>query len=361
LVGLPPDYVGIKVNLGLLYNGSGRFADTVRLLDSLGGLDSYGPAAWIVLGTARLGTGDAAGAVQAMEQAAALAPADPAVLQGLAAARRAALDGAAAQATEALILASPNATLATYDLVGSRLQATAEFARAEAVFRAMTGRFPQEAAAHFRLGTFLAFMTRYAEAATVLGQAAALAPARPDIARARALTASRMGDHEGAVAQAKAMLGLSPQPSIEDRFLLAALREDARDAAGAERDYRAILKEAEFAPAMNNLAAILLNRDEAALALPLAERAAALAPNAGWAQSTHGWTLFRLGQLDRAKGALERAFAAAPEDPTVLYHLAELRAALGETVAARNLVQAALGKGRFVQEDRARALAERLP
>ena len=55
LVGTPPDYVGIKVDLCRLYNAQRAFSKTVKMLEGLITEKYQGPVAHIVLGTAYLG------------------------------------------------------------------------------------------------------------------------------------------------------------------------------------------------------------------------------------------------------------------------------------------------------------------
>lgn len=58
LVGTAPGYVGVKVNLGGLYNRQRRFDDTVKLLEPVVPTSSPNEAARLVLGTAFIGRGE---------------------------------------------------------------------------------------------------------------------------------------------------------------------------------------------------------------------------------------------------------------------------------------------------------------
>ncbi|MGG5890834.1 tetratricopeptide repeat protein [Falsiroseomonas sp. HC035] len=361
LRGTPSGYVGVKLDLAALYNAERRFPDSIALLSGLTGQAAFGVTGWLTLGAAHLGTGDAPRALRAAEEALVLQPAEPTVLQALAVARRASLGSEGAGLHfEDLVLPSPAATLATFDLVGTRLMITGEMGRAEAVFRRMLQRFPNDAAAHFRLGTFLASRTNYQDALPALERAAALDPRRPDIARAQAMAASRTGQPQLAVRHAMRMVALMPETSQVDQFLLASLRHEAGDLRGAESDYRRIINRRSFAPALNNLANILAERAELAEAQRLAEQAVALAPEAGWASSTLGWILLQRGNLPGADRALEHAAQLTPDDPTTLYHLAALRSAQSRSAEARELLQRALTQGRFPKRRQAEALVAQL-
>ncbi|MGK7865246.1 tetratricopeptide repeat protein [Falsiroseomonas sp. E2-1-a4] len=361
ILGTPPGYVGVKLDLATLYNAEQRFAHSIALLSDLTGQAGFDVTGWLLLGAAHLGAGDAPRAQAAAEQALALQPAEPAVLQAFANARRAALGPAGAALTfEDLVLPSPAATLATFDIVGNRLLMTGELDRAEAVFRRMTQRFPNDAGAQFRLGTFLASRTNYQAALPVLERAAALDSRRADIARAQALAASRVGQPQLAVRHAVRMLTLLPSPGPADHFLLGSLRHEAGDLPGAEGDYRRSSRPRAFAPALNNLANIRADRAELPAAQRLAEQAVALAPEAGWARSTLGWILLQRGELVGAAQALEKAAQLSPDDPTTLYHMAALRSAQGQPEEARVLLHRALAQGNFPKRHLAEALVARL-
>jgi tetratricopeptide (TPR) repeat protein len=74
IVGTPPNYVGVKVNLGRLYNGAGEYQKTIDLLSSVVIGSTRDALAHVVLGTAQLMTGKNADAMKSLERAAAIAP-----------------------------------------------------------------------------------------------------------------------------------------------------------------------------------------------------------------------------------------------------------------------------------------------
>ena len=69
LVGTPPDYLGIKVNLGRLYNLSRQFQKTVQLLEPVTTENCPVPSAHLILGMARLRLGETNSAVRCFETA----------------------------------------------------------------------------------------------------------------------------------------------------------------------------------------------------------------------------------------------------------------------------------------------------
>lgn len=110
----------------------------------------------------------------------------------------------------------------------------------------------------------------------------------------------------------------------------------------------------------NNLAALIADaypedQELLAEALALAERFQA--SNNPYYLDTLGWVLYRTGDLNQAAIFLERADQLAAGVPTFLYHLAQVRAAQGQTDAARALLTRVLGDERSFPE---RAQAQQL-
>ena len=153
--------------------------------------------------------------------------------------------------------------------------------------------------------------------------------ARDDVAAARTALEEALAIDPRAAAVALALAGLDE-------------RESRTDAAIAR--YRDLL---EWAPsnvgAMNNLAFLLAEQggdlDEA---LVLAERASAVAGGDPSIADTLGWILHLTGDTRRARGLLERAATQLVDQPEVLHHLAEVRAAADDRAGAREAIERAL-------------------
>jgi len=77
------------------------------------------------------------------------------------------------------------------------------------------------------------------------------------------------------------------------------------------------------ARAHNNLANILLRRNDPAGALRHAERARALAPTQPQVNDTLGWVLVQQGQVEKGLRYLREASLRAPDDPDIRAHLQE--------------------------------------
>lgn len=113
---------------------------------------------------------------------------------------------------------------------------------------------------------------------------------------------------------------------------------------------------------LNNLAFHYAHQNEKlAVAKQMIERAIELHGTDANLLDTRGWIAFRQQEYDQARRDLAAAREAAPEDPMVWYHWAELLAATGRQAEAHAAVERALASGDpFIGRAAAVALAERL-
>ncbi|MDH4021953.1 MAG: tetratricopeptide repeat protein [Gammaproteobacteria bacterium] len=152
--------------------------------------------------------------------------------------------------------------------------------------------------------------------------------------------------------------------SIDLNMLLATEYEQANrfdDAAGV---YEEVLKaDSTYEPAINNLAALLLDRrtdkDSHARALKLAQ---SLSKTDNPAMlDTLGWAHYRAGQYSEAVSVLERVVAKAGGFAIFRYHLGMAYFAAGNTVGAKQELTEALAKeGDYPGRDEARATLAKL-
>jgi tetratricopeptide (TPR) repeat protein len=108
--------------------------------------------------------------------------------------------------------------------------------------------------------------------------------------------------------------------------------------------YRAVLKvDANHVGALNDLAYNLAaSKDGVAEALPLAKRAAALAPKSGAVVDTLGWIEYLSGDHAAASAALAMAVKLAPGNAEIRLHAAVVHEALGDRAAAETELKEAL-------------------
>ncbi len=113
--------------------------------------------------------------------------------------------------------------------------------------------------------------------------------------------------------------------------------------------------------ARNNLAWVLLERQEVDQAVAQAERALLIVPESADVMDTLGAALLRAGQAARAVDVLRRAAGIRPESGTIRYRLASALAELGEVAEAREILGEVLASDEdFKQRGDAEALLARL-
>jgi superkiller protein 3 len=124
LLGTSPDYLGVNINLALLYNQRGQYARSRDLLARFGGLTDRAPVMHRALASAYLGLGALKDAAAQYEIALALAPKDTAARIGLGIAYRDLGQKEKAVATHELAAGeAPGSDLANIELAKSRLAA----------------------------------------------------------------------------------------------------------------------------------------------------------------------------------------------------------------------------------------------
>lgn len=211
----------------------------------------------------------------------------------------------------------------------------------EQVLRTGMKGFPDSAYLHFRLGSYLATLGRYAEAVTVLKQAAALAPEDPATLRALSLAQMRLGESDAAAASAGQLYDLVPRSDVA--IFYASLLQASDRPQTAERIYQHVLTaDPDNALALNNLANLLAQRNQLAKAERMARRAIAVAPDNGHVLDTLGWILYRRDKQDEAAELLRRAADLEPKNATIHYHHGMALAASGHQSAADAALTSAL-------------------
>src|SRR5262249_6859683 len=109
--------------------------------------------------------------------------------------------------------------------------------------------------------------------------------------------------------------------------------------------------------AANNLAMLLVTyrTDQASLDRARDLTAGFVNSDVGALLDTHGWVMFKRGDLAEALAALQRASAEAPNSKVILYHLGMVQLRAGQPDKARASLEAALAGGAsFTGNDEAR-------
>lgn len=139
----------------------------------------------------------------------------------------------------------------------------------------------------------------------------------------------------------EALIANPDDPSL--LYELAAVDYTIGDIAAAEAGYRKVLViDPENIPAMNNLAALLADTPATVKeALAMAEKVYGLAKEEPVVQDTYGWTLFRSGDVAKARQILEKSILAQPEDGVANYHLGAVYLQAGDKAAAAKYLRKA--------------------
>ncbi len=126
--------------------------------------------------------------------------------------------------------------------------------------------------------------------------------------------------------------------------------------------YRAALAiSANFTAALNNLAYLYADgKGNGEEAVQLAKNALSLEPHNSGIMDTLGYAYLNNGQLQEARGILEKTSALLPDNPTVHYHLALVHRAQGENRQAVAQLQQALRSGDFPESHLAKNLMTEL-
>ncbi|KQP43447.1 XrtA/PEP-CTERM system TPR-repeat protein PrsT [Pseudorhodoferax sp. Leaf274] len=218
-----------------------------------------------------------------------------------------------------------------------------DFASAERRARQIAEQHPKQAIGYSLLGDVAMAQGQRRPGIDLYRKAHQIAPSPDTFSRLSSALWSEDGG-KAAVQLAEQWSGQRPA-DMQARRVLADAYARAGHYAQARTSYESLLKKAPQDPvALNNLANVLLRLKDPAAA-DVAERAFALAPNDPSVLDTLGWSLFQAGaasQRERALGLLRDARLRAPGNASIRYHLATVLAQAGRTTEARAEVQGAL-------------------
>ncbi len=146
-----------------------------------------------------------------------------------------------------------------------------------------------------------------------------------------------------ATSQYKAMLSNNPKLS-KANMMLGVIYENQKDYEKAEKYYRAVLEIApSFAPAGNNLAYILLQKEDSINeALVFAQKAREFAPNSPEIMDTLGMVYYKKGLYGNAVNQFLDSLEKLPKNPEIHYHLGLAYSKKGEKEKAKTSLRKAL-------------------
>lgn len=342
IVGTPEDYVGIKTNLGSLYNRTRQFGKTTALLEPAVDEDTANPTAQLVLGTAYLGLGQVDKALERFELAESFSE-DP----------------------DQLALA-----------FGIAYRDAGELEKSEAELNKALAAKPASAAAHLQLGETLAAMKRIPEAAEHFQRAAAAPEAQVLAAHRLAKLYAENGQPDKAIEAYKSLekqekatlatyLGLAEVYTSTDHLDEAegALRDGARRfPENPEADYRlgmhlALMR--QYSPAnvvlerarskspadpriQKALSLVAFRQGDLAKAIVEGEKVLALVPDSVGDRFYLATLLEQANRTEDAAAHYESILEARPDEIATLNNLANLRMKTGDAESALELSGKAL-------------------
>jgi putative PEP-CTERM system TPR-repeat lipoprotein len=219
------------------------------------------------------------------------------------------------------------------------LLAAGKVERAAVAARALVAAEPDNPISWFLSGEVAIRQQRWKEADSALARSQALYPTAETALRQHVVRLSgRLNDPEKSLAEALEINGLS----VPVLNAMASYQLGTGSLAEAKSHLETLLKlDPANVAALNNLAWVLAETAPAE-ALPLASRARAIAPANPAVADTLGWALHRLGRPKEALKHVEFAANGLPKEPGVQYHLAVVRAALGQSGEASAALDRAL-------------------
>jgi len=318
-----------------------------KLPDDVGALQAYAAA--------QLANGDAAGARGTLTGASRRAGFDTPRLVEVARQQVAAQDlKGAAYTLEKALNGAPN-DLTAVAMLSSVELAQGHIAAAEQRARQVVDASPKSSMGYNLLGDLALRRGQPAAALDALRKAHDIDRSALSLTRLMRAHAAQ-GSLKSATELADGWLRKAPNDAAV-RGALAELLVQARDYAGARRQYEILLKaNPNNTAALNNLANALVELKDPS-ATEVAERALKTAPQNAMLLDTAGWANHRAGKADRALQLLRDARLRAPNVPEIRYHLAVVLADSGRKVEAREELQTALRDGSsFALADEARKL-----
>lgn len=343
-----PRDIDVQVDLGELLARTQRAPQAVSLLEETvkAAPGAAGTAARAALVEAYLAKPDLPAARAAAEDLKSLRP-DLSIgpyLAGLVAQQQKRPDDARREFEHALRL-QPSATDVLTALARLESAAGAQ-AKATALVLGAIERTPGDAPAHNLLGELYLADKKNPEAVSALEAAVRLAPKWWLPYRNLGLAKLANNDDTGALAAYEAGARMTAAPTLVVE--LAALYEQRGRIDEAIRQYELLHeRNPHLQLAANNLAMLLVTyrHDQASLDRARDLTAAFANSDVGALLDTHGWVMFKRGDVPEALSALQKASLEAPDSKVILYHLGMAQMKAGQSERARASLEAALKDG----------------
>jgi putative PEP-CTERM system TPR-repeat lipoprotein len=350
----PTAYVGLV----LLYSHSGKFKQAVATAKQLDQADPDNPVALNMLGATELSAGHHSEALKALQKAVHLAPKVPGYRTNLARAQilNKDIDGAKTNLDQ-VIKADPEQVTAVTLRAFLKLQ-NHDLPGAIALAKALQQHTAVKAAGYALEGDLYMADKSYHKAAKAYQQGLQFRDDRPLVVRTFHALAAAGAKKPQAVL--RHWLSKHPDDAATRLLLAQYYMNHARHTQAADEYQRVLKAYPSNLAALNNLAWIYTEQHNPK-SLDLAKRAHALAPESAGIADTYGWALIGEDHPKTALPILEHAAKAAPENPSIQYHLAVAQARTGNHSAALTTLAALQKAGaKFPDQQAAEKLYKKL-
>ncbi|SDZ75440.1 putative PEP-CTERM system TPR-repeat lipoprotein [Nitrosospira multiformis] len=354
-----PDVLQPAILLGTHYLRLGEKQKALALAKKLEGTHSKDSAVLDLLAQAQLANNDKSSALESYARLAVVQPESPLVQFRIASIHMAMRNlSAASDALKKSLAIKPDylaAQLAQIDIEAEQ----GNYEKAIAMARQVQKQHKGSPAGYIAEGDLLLKQKKPALAASAYEQAFAVNKTSPLLIKLHASLRQAGKDKE---ADLRLIEWLKKHPNdLSARMYLADTFLTEGKLAAAVEQYQTVLKEQpKFAPALNNLATAY-QRQKDPRALEYAEKAYQLATENPAVLDTLGWVLLEQENIARALPLLQKAASLAPQAGEIRYHFASALVKSGNKSQARKELEQILATGKtFSGIDEARALLERI-
>jgi len=286
---------------------AGDVAGAERLCNELLSTDSKNPGALDLLGVMNLMSGRPEAALAYLSRAAAVSPADGAIIEHL----------------------------------GLANLAAGRFVEAESAFRRAIAAGAHSAMVYMRMGMAVSAQGRLDEAIALMREAARLSPDDPNVQINLGNTLAESGQLDAAVTCYRNVLERYPEHA-DTLFNLGTIYRRLRRDEDGERCFKAVLVKApDYADAHVSLGSLYADRGDDVAAVAAYRQALNTVPGHLAALNNLGITLMRMDQDTEAAAHLQRALALSPADADTLINLGNLHLKQGRQTDAQSFYEKA--------------------
>lgn len=318
---LAPTSSEIRTTLAQVYLAQGSIGLAIKEAEAAIEDHPQDLSALILLADAHLFEGDLKRAQRCLSEALALVPDEPSVHYRLGMVARAMHREAEVIDHFEQALKKRPALVEPLEQIVAVMASQGKVAQARERVARHVATHPQDPRLHNLLGRVLMQSRQFREAEATFRKALALDETLLETYAQLGTLYAQQGRVEEAIKQFETIVAKNPQ-QLSALMILGLLHEQQEDYHRAVTTYETALKvNAQFAPAANNLAWLLIEHlGDQERALSYAETARRTLPNDPYVADTLGWIYYRKQLYAKAASLLKEAVDRLPTHPLVLYH-----------------------------------------